>query len=269
MHWIIEVTQFQIPSKFTKENGTITVRPRWEKLNMQVRYESFDLENGKVAHFRKAGMMHLDVVDNGAGMTAEQLSDLFGEGVQFNVNVLQAGQGSGLGLYIAKGLTVQHGGTLEAHSEGLEKGTTFTMSLPLHRVPAESPGLSSEAESAISSCEKAPIKFESLNVLVVDDAPMNRKLLVRLLTREGHQCSEAVDGLMAIAMVRQAIDTNRPYDTILMDYEMPNMNVRMRSLSFSLALLRRDSLRKCISAFVNRDLRRLKPFVPWAVIHLS
>ena len=65
--------------KFTKESGTITVRPRWERVNKQLRYDAFELQNGKTVQFLKVMMMHLDVTDNGVGMTAEQLSNLFGK----------------------------------------------------------------------------------------------------------------------------------------------------------------------------------------------
>jgi signal transduction histidine kinase len=49
------------------------------------------------------GSVVLRVSDDGTGLTTQQLQQIFFEGVQFNVNELQAGQGSGLGLFIAKG----------------------------------------------------------------------------------------------------------------------------------------------------------------------
>ena len=64
-------------------------------------------------------------------MTNEQLSSVFNEGVQFNANQLQAGQGSGLGLYIAKGIVNLHGGRITAHSKGEGEGTEFVVELPL------------------------------------------------------------------------------------------------------------------------------------------
>jgi signal transduction histidine kinase len=69
------------------------------------------------------------VKDSGTGLSASQLEEICAEGVQFNANELQAGQGSGLGLFISKGIVEQHGGRLLVESEGLGKGVTFTASL--------------------------------------------------------------------------------------------------------------------------------------------
>jgi len=66
-------------------------------------------------------------------MSEEQLAQLYTAGAQFNKNKLQDGGGSGLGLFITHGIVKQHKGTLEATSAGLEKGTTFTMTLPLFK----------------------------------------------------------------------------------------------------------------------------------------
>ena len=70
--------------------------------------------------------------DSGAGMTQDQLNKLFGKGVQFNVNELQHGNGSGLGLYISKGIVEQHNGQLLCKSKGLGCGTSFMMRMPVY-----------------------------------------------------------------------------------------------------------------------------------------
>lgn len=79
----------------------------------------------------RIGSVRVSVKDNGTGMTDQELQELFGEGVQFNPNNLQSGQGSGLGLFISKGIVEQHGGWIHAISEGLGYGSTFIMELPL------------------------------------------------------------------------------------------------------------------------------------------
>ena len=88
----------------------------------------------------RAGSIRISVTDSGVGLTVEQLAQICSEGVQFNANELQAGKGSGLGLYITKGIVEQHGGTLTVTSEGLDLGTSFVIELPLFLSPlVESP----------------------------------------------------------------------------------------------------------------------------------
>lgn len=94
------------------------------------------LKTGDSVTVIKNGHIHVTAEDNGGGMKKEQLSRLFRDGIQFNENELQNGQGSGLGLFISKGIMVmvQHSGTLTAKSEGLGKGAAFTVTLPLYVV---------------------------------------------------------------------------------------------------------------------------------------
>ena len=184
--------------------------------------DEFTLYSGDKVTFPRSGVLKVEVIDTGAGMTAPQVVKVFGDGVQFNVNELQAGQGSGLGLYIAKGIAEQHGGSLKVSSEGLGNGTTFTISLPLHRAPDALLPESLKKMKLLSS--ESVSTFESLRVLVVDDARVNRKLMMRLLQNQGHYCDEAEDGLVAVQQVANAVKAGNPYDTILMDFEMPVMN---------------------------------------------
>jgi len=70
-----------------------------------------------------------------------------------------------------------------------------------------------------SWCEK------KLRILVVDDALSNRKLLCRLLESKGHDCDMAENGQVALERVREnMLADEEPYDSILMDDEMPVMN---------------------------------------------
>ena len=76
--------------------------------------------------------IEVKVTDSGAGLSPDQLSQLFQEGKQFNANKLQGGGGSGLGLFISKGLVNLHeNAKIWAESEGEGKGCTFFVQLPL------------------------------------------------------------------------------------------------------------------------------------------
>ena len=72
--------------KFTKKEGRVTVR-------VEIKRPSLN----------SIEVVEVTVQDSGAGLSAADLRQLFGEGVQFNANGLQGGGGSGLGLYITKG----------------------------------------------------------------------------------------------------------------------------------------------------------------------
>ncbi|CAB9527495.1 Autoinducer 1 sensor kinase/phosphatase LuxN (Partial), partial [Seminavis robusta] len=231
--------------KFTPPDGTINVRaihvrdglPSYQ---LPSSYNPTDYESQQP---RRAGSIRIQFKDSGVGMTREQLGKLFNEGIQFDVNRLQNGGGSGLGLVISKGIVEQHGGTVSVTSGGIGHGTTFTVELPLFHLPSEpSKTMDDSTAASIVSVEEPPEPTER-RVLVVDDVMSNRKMLVRLLERAGHTCDTATNGEAAIRAVEGDIgavieDRNHvPFDCILMDYEMPIMNgpdatERIRDLGF-------------------------------------
>jgi signal transduction histidine kinase len=146
--------------------------------------QKFISNDDEEVSFEERGVVRIDVKDTGAGLSVEQSKKLFMDGVRFNVNKLQAGKGSGLGLYIAKGIAEQHGGTLKASSEGLGMGTTFTLLIPLFHIPDMALPVCfkhlrlerTKSECALKLEEgNHEHKIESLRILVVDDSVSNRK----------------------------------------------------------------------------------------------
>lgn len=134
-------------------------------------------------------------------------------------------------MYIAKGIIEQHGGSLTVDSEGIGKGTCFTLKIPLYDVPADK--LLEERKNRwqpttgcaeVSDRDGSSSPGDPLNVLVVDDSAMNRKLLVRILQNQGHTCVEAENGLVAVQRVQESIEQGNLFDSILMDYHMPELN---------------------------------------------
>ena len=253
--------------KFTSEGGSVEVEARYLPpfkvheshglLFKTSRERTIELQKGRSVTGTEQGQIQVKVTDTGAGMSQDQLARLFQDGVQFNVNELQAGGGSGLGLYIAKGIVEQHEGHLTASSDGIGHGTCFTMVLPLWSLSSErsmSEGSSDKADleavrsfdkcgspeakqraqlsgDVIANAPSAPTVMlspskntPSLHVLVVDDVKSNRKLLMRLLENNGHKCSEAEDGSVAVQMVKEAALSGHAYNCILLDYEMPILN---------------------------------------------
>ena len=65
---------------------------------------------------------------------------------------------------------------------------------------------------------------EKCRILVVDDSPLNRKMLSKLLKSKGYDVEEAADGQIAVDKIKQEADAGRSYDVILMDFVMPVMD---------------------------------------------
>lgn len=208
--------------KFTPEGGGIYVNASWEKARSKESARKYVLKNRTTVNHEPTGHLIVTVKDTGAGMTKDQLKKLFGQGIQFNVNELQHGNGSGLGLYIAMGIVQQHEGSLVCDSEGLGKGTTFTMKLPVFDIPTEDSNKRHNARDSFDGSESYE-EDEKLNILIVDDAMSNRKLLRRLLKLKGHDTAEAENGQIAVDMVKEAETKGNFFDLVLMDYEMPVM----------------------------------------------
>ena len=202
----------------------------------------------EVADETSIGRIVISVIDSGPGLTAEQQRSLFLEGVQFNPNELQAGQGSGLGLWIAREIVSLHQGDITVRSQGLGMGATFVLSLPVYLRDTQSINsctrrLSSQLQSSVAfnsivdipdpppdpavttspAAASTPVPSAPLRVLVVDDAVSNRKLVCRLLqSKGGFICQQAENGQECVNMVLSG--DHPPFDLILMDYEMPIMN---------------------------------------------
>jgi CheY-like chemotaxis protein len=238
--------------KFTPEGGdlTITVNEEIDSLSEGAAVET-RLCCDTMVSVVPVGKARISVADSGAGMTKSQIDSLFMDGVQFNANELQAGKGSGIGLYIAKGIVDQHDGTLSCSSPGLGCGSVFVLELPLFkRIKNDRDGLllsehaeatseydgelSDEMNSSRKTCDKTPLRF-----LVVDDSSTNVKLLMRLLEREGHTCKGAGDGSEAIGIVKSG---DYDFDVVLLDFEMPVMNgpsaaAMLRSMGYKFLII--------------------------------
>jgi signal transduction histidine kinase/FixJ family two-component response regulator len=211
--------------KFSKPHTQMAVRisvdPLEEKKQNQ---EKISLHKNVLAECLNIGTVSVEVIDQGVGMTQEQVDTVFEDGTQFDANKLQGGGGSGLGLNIARGIVLEHGGTLTCSSEGIGKGTTFTLSTKLYKDLNASNQAEAEAHDDEENAGDANFTVPLLHVLVVDDSLTNRKLCQRLLERNGHRTEGASNGKEAVEMVEKSMKTGRYYDSILMDYEMPEMN---------------------------------------------
>jgi CheY-like chemotaxis protein len=150
------------------------------------------------------------VRDTGIGIAAEHLPGLFEMFAQVDTSLERSRDGLGIGLTLVKTLVEMHGGTVVAHSEGLGRGSEFTVRLPVLTVALEP--VSPPAASA-----RAPAVRR--RILIVDDSEDGAESLSMLLQLAGHETHMAHDGRAAI----EAAERLRP-DAILLDIGLPIMN---------------------------------------------
>jgi signal transduction histidine kinase len=153
----------------------------------------------------------ISVKDNGAGIAAEQLPHLFEKFYQADRSLERSDFGLGLGLTLTRRLVELHGGTVEARSEGLGKGSEFIVTLPIRSAPSRVP--SGRQNGAIDNAE------HHWRILIVDDGARTREMYSLLLRKRGHEVESAPDGASGIEMVKSF----QP-DIVLLDVGMPRLN---------------------------------------------
>ena len=153
--------------------------------------------------------VEVSVTDNGIGIPGESLESIFEMFTQIGSQSSNAQGGLGIGLSLAKGLVALHGGTIQAYSEGLGRGSEFRV-----RVPTR---LTLDADSATPV--RTVLTPQRLKMLVVDDNRDAAESLSMLLELKGHEVRVAYDGEDAL----QLAEDFRPH-MVLLDLGMPKMN---------------------------------------------
>ena len=156
------------------------------------------------------------VSDTGKGIAPNFLPHVFDSFRQEDGKTTRKFGGLGLGLAIVRQLTELHGGTVRAESRGEDTGATFTVCLPLMNSPTD------------FSCDVAPLTLvtassrpvlQGIPVLVVDDEPDMRELVVMILEQAGAIVQVADSAVAALAMLEQF----QP-QVLISDIGMPEMD---------------------------------------------
>jgi len=165
----------------------------------------------------EAGWLRLEVEDTGIGIARENVQELFQPFVQLGVAEQEQQGGTGLGLSICKAIVEAMGGRVHAESR-LGEGTRFVVELPLPRVGQDTTGAAEAGRQSGMGRPESNAETGKL-VLVAEDNMVNQRIIVKMLEALGHSVEVASNG-------RQAVDAARsvPYDAILMDYRMPEMD---------------------------------------------
>ncbi|MBA3818040.1 MAG: PAS domain S-box protein, partial [Deltaproteobacteria bacterium] len=149
----------------------------------------------------------ISVIDQGVGIEPELRGKIFELFVQSEQRLDRSRGGLGVGLSLAKNIVELHDGTIEVHSEGTGRGSTFVVRLPLS-APLE-------PRAALAP----PALHDRCRVLVVDDQEDARAMLKMLLESRDHVVVDAPDGFVALQLL-----SNQPADIAFIDIGLPAMD---------------------------------------------
>ena len=153
----------------------------------------------------------LSVKDTGIGIAAEHLPRIFELFSQVGAVSNRSQDGLGIGLALVRGLVELHGGSVEARSEGVGKGSDFIVRLPIAAAVDEEVVEDRGNESTVS------IASGGKRILVVDDNRVQTKSLGLLLEYSGHEVKVALDGPSALAILEDFVP-----DFALIDLGLPH-----------------------------------------------
>ncbi len=170
-------------------------------------------------------LLTVAISDTGVGMTEEDQKRLFSPFFQGDGITSQAYGGTGLGLVISRKITELFDGRLTVFSKK-QAGSTFTFSIPYKPEGSE---IIKDLEQEIGvQVVKEEIGVEQScfigNILLVEDSPDSRRLIERFLKRMGLTISSADNGRTAIEMTMRAFHDKEPYDLVLMDMQLPEID---------------------------------------------
>jgi CheY-like chemotaxis protein/anti-sigma regulatory factor (Ser/Thr protein kinase) len=170
---------------------------------------------------RAEGVVLISISDTGAGIAPEFLPHVFDRFRQADASITRQKGGLGLGLAIVKELVELHGGRVSVHSDGIGKGVTSTVELPLLSVQKTPDGMERSRAALQATEEPHPFadELEGLKVLIVEDETDAREMIVRLLIERGARVTSATSALQALDLL-----AGDRFELILSDIGMPEMS---------------------------------------------
>lgn len=163
-------------------------------------------------NFQPSGLA-IEVSDQGEGISPEHLPHIF----EPYFSTRKADNATGLGLTVCESIAKAHGGSLTVRSE-LGKGTTVRLYLPLDADAEDTStfGLSNLFEAPPEAAAPTP------RILVLEDDPLVRSLIVRNLTSNGFEVVESAEGSETVRLYQESLNQGRVFDLVILDLSIPN-----------------------------------------------
>jgi len=158
------------------------------------------------------GAIRFSISDSGIGIPADKLTAIFESFTQAHASISRKYGGTGLGLTISRQLAKLMNGRIWVEST-LGKGSTFHCCVQL-----------AVQSSSTSTHDNVPVNLQGVRTLVVDDHATNRLILREILAALGAQVTDTASGHEAIAEWQRASNSARPYQLLLLDCRMPEMD---------------------------------------------
>ena len=178
---------------------------------VQVQCENAVIESGTALPLDPGKYVRISIKDHGTGISEEHANKIF------DPFFTTKPKGSGLGLATAYTIVNRHNGHIGVKSE-VNSGTTFNIHLPACKNGASGDTIMEEKHEKQISVDNPS---ETQRILVMDDETDIRNLVGDVLTHFGHNVEFASDGTAAIELYRSAMDSEKPFDAVIMDLTIP------------------------------------------------
>ncbi len=164
---------------------------------------------------QREAVVTFSITDTGIGIPADKLDIIFDNFSQASSDTTRKFGGTGLGLAITKKLLEMHSSQIKVVSK-VDEGSTFSFTLTLQRALKAQP---SEADGDSLTDKESFTGLRGVNILVAEDNQMNVVVIRQYLKKWGIRFDIAENGRVAVEKARA-----QPYDLILMDLQMPEMD---------------------------------------------
>ena len=185
-------------------------------INNAAKYSPLDTDV-RVSISRDGRWAVIAVTDAGVGIPEQQLKRIFDPFVQISETQGQSDGGLGVGLTLVKALVEKHGGKVQATSDGIGKGSTFRVWLPIVDAPPDDRRDQSSMQRDDRGDDRA--SSPSRRIVLIEDIDESRRMLSSLLELDGHMVHPQPDGESGL----QAIAQHQP-DVALVDIGLPGID---------------------------------------------
>ena len=157
--------------------------------------------------------IHVSVKDTGIGIAKDKQDIIFNQFDQADGSTTRKFGGTGLGLSISQQLCILMGGEIELTSE-IDQGSDFSFTIDLQKTE----------EKILPSAIEDKVELDDLKVLIVDDIAISREIITEQVRNTNINIETADSGQQAIGLLNTAVDNKHPFDAVITDIKMPNMN---------------------------------------------